>query len=146
MSHFVLLVLHLFAAITFVGTVFFEVLILEGIRKPLGRRAMLITEMAIAKRARGFMPYVIAVLYLAGIGMAWQYRAALAHPFATSFALLLWIKIALALSVLVHFITAMTLSGTGRLTSRHFQLIHLSVFTHVVLIVFLAKAMFFLNW
>ena len=40
MSHFVLVTLHLFAAIMFVGTVFFEVLILEGIRKPVGREAM----------------------------------------------------------------------------------------------------------
>jgi hypothetical protein len=59
---------------------------------------------------------------------------------------LLWIKIVLALSVLAHFITAMTLSGTGRLKSRHFQIIHLSVFCHVVLIVFLAKAMFYITW
>jgi len=47
---------------------------------------------------------------------------------------------------LAHFIIAMTLSGTGKLKSRHFKLIHLSVFCHVVLIVFLAKAMFYLSW
>jgi len=146
MSHFLLLTLHLFAAIMFVGTVFFEVLILEGIRQPLGREIMRTVELAIGARARRLMPFVMLVLYGAGIGMAWQYRAALAHPFASSFALLLAVKIVLALSVLVHFITAMTLSGTGRLKSRHFRLIHISVFCHVVLIVFLAKAMFYLHW
>jgi hypothetical protein len=52
----------------------------------------------------------------------------------------------LAVSVLGHFIVAMTLSGTGKLKSRHFQIIHLSVFCHVVLIVFLAKAMFYVSW
>jgi hypothetical protein len=51
----------------------------------------------------------------------------------------------LALSVLGHFLTAITLSGTGKLKSRHFQIIHLSVFAHVVAIVFLAKAMFYLG-
>lgn len=146
MSHFVLVTLHLFAAIMFVGTVFFEVLILEGIRKPVGREAMRTVELAIARRARRLMPFVILVLFGAGIGMAWQYRSELAHPLESSFALLLWIKIALALSVLGHFITAMTLSGTGKLKSRHFQIIHLSVFCHVVLIVFLAKAMFYISW
>lgn len=146
MSYVVLITLHLFAAIMFVGTVFFEVLILEGIRKPVGRETMRTVEIAIAQRARQFMPFVIAVLYVAGIGMAWQYYDALAHPFASSFALLLWIKIILALSVLAHFITAMTLSGAGKLKSRHFQIIHLSVFCHVVLIVVLAKAMFYINW
>lgn len=146
MSYFTVLTLHLFAAIIFVGTVFFEVLILEGIRKPVGREIMRTIELAIAQRARRLMPFVMLVLYAAGASMAWQYRSALAHPLASSFALLLWIKIALALSVLAHFITAITLSGTGKLKSRHFQIIHLSVFCHVVLIVFLAKAMFYISW
>jgi hypothetical protein len=146
MSYFALLTLHLFAAIMFVGTVFFEVLILEGIRNPVGRETMRTIELAIARRARRLMPFVILVLYLAGASMAWQYRDALAHPFASSFALLLWIKIVLALSVLAHFITAMTLGGTGRLKSRHFKFIHLSVFCHVVLIVLLAKAMLYVSW
>ena len=146
MSYFALLTLHLFAAIMFVGTVFFEVLILEGIRKPVGRETMRTIELAIARRARRLMPFVILALYLAGASMAWQYRDALAHPFASSFALLLWIKIVLALSVLAHFITAMTLGGTGRLKSRHFKIIHISVFCHVVLIVLLAKAMLYVTW
>jgi hypothetical protein len=142
----ILLILHLFAAIIFVGIVFFEVLILEGIRKPLGRETMRAVEMAIGQRARRFMPFVMLVLFGAGIGMAWNYRDALAHPFASSFGLLLTIKIVLALSVLAHFVTAMTLSGTGKLKSRHFKIIHVSVFCHVVLIVFLAKAMFYFTW
>lgn len=146
MTHAVLITLHLFAAIMFVGTVFFEVLILEGIRKPVGRETMRTVELAIGQRARRLMPFVILILYTAGISMAWQYRETLAHPFASSFATLLWIKIVLALSVLAHFITAMTLSGTGKLKSRHFKFIHLSVFCHVVLIVFLAKAMFYIEW
>lgn len=146
MSHFVLVTLHLFAAIMFVGTVFFEVLILEAIRKPVGREAMRTVEIEIGRRARRLMPFVILVLYGAGIAMAWQYRDALAHPFESSFATLLSLKILLALSVLVHFITAITLSARGRLRSRHFKLIHLSVFSHVVVIVFLAKAMFYLSW
>jgi hypothetical protein len=146
MGYFSLVTLHLFAAILFVGTVFFEVLILEGIRKPVGREAMRAVETAIGQRARRLMPFVILVLYGAGIGMAWQYRDVLAHPFGSGFATLLWIKIVLAASVLVHFITAVTLGARGRLKSRHFKLIHISVFCHVVLIVFLAKAMFYITW
>jgi hypothetical protein len=146
MSHFVLITLHLFAAIAFVGTVFFEVLILGSVRKTVGREAMRPIEIAIGTRARRLMPFVILVLYGAGIGMAWQYRDELAHPFDSSFATLLSIKIVLALSVLVHFITAITLGSRGKLRSRHFKLIHLSVFSHMVLIVFLAKAMFYVTW
>lgn len=146
MSYFVLNLLHLFAAIMFVGTVFFEVLILEAIRKPVGREAMRSVESAVARRARQLMPFVILVLYSAGLGMAWQYRAALAHPFDSSFATLLWIKIILAISVLVHFITAVTLGARGKLRSRQVRFIHISVFSHVLLIVFLAKAMFYISW
>lgn len=146
MSHFVLVTLHLFAAIMFVGTVFFEVLILEGIRKPVGHDVMRAVETAIGRRARRIMPFVMTILYGAGIAMAWQYRDHLAHPFESSFAALLSIKIVLAASVLVHFITAITLGAHGKLKSRHFRLIHLSVFCHVVLIVFLAKAMFYITW
>jgi hypothetical protein len=146
MSHFVLVTLHLFAAIMFVGTVFFEVLILEGIRKPVGRDTMRTVEVAIGRRARRLMPFVIVVLYLAGLSMAWQYRDSLAHPFASSFALLLWIKIILALSVLGHFITAIALISTGKMKSRHSRFIHLSVFCQVILIVFLAKGMFYITW
>ena len=146
MGYFALVTLHLFAAIMFVGTVFFEVLILEGIRRPVGRDVMRSVETAIGRRARRLMPFVILVLYGAGISMAWQYRDMLAHPFGSSFATLLWIKILLAVSVLAHFLTAVTLGARGKLKSRHFKLIHLSVFCHVVLIVFLAKAMFYITW
>jgi hypothetical protein len=146
MSQFILVTLHLFAAIMFVGTVFFEVLILESTRKPLGREVMRSVETAIGRRARRLMPFVMAILYAAGIAMAWQYRDALRHPFDSSFATLLTIESALAISVLAHFITAITLSARGKLKSRHFKLIHISVFCHVVLIVFLAKAMFYIAW
>ncbi|MBP7243380.1 hypothetical protein [Amaricoccus sp.] len=146
MSYFVLVTLHLLAAIAFAGTVFFEVLILESLRAPLGRDAMRAVESAVGRRARRVMPFVIAILYAAGIAMAWQYREHLAHPFGSSFATLLTIKIVLALSVFAHFVTAVTLGARGRLTSRRSRRIHVSVFCHVALIVVLAKAMFYVNW
>lgn len=45
-----------------------------------------------------------------------------------------------------HFIAAMTLSACGKLRSRHFKLVHISVFCHVVLIVLLAEAIFYVTW
>jgi hypothetical protein len=145
MSHLILLLLHLFAAFIFVGTVFFEVLMLEGIRSHVPRDAMRAVEIAIGQRARKFMPFVIIVLYGAGISMAWQYRGILAQPFDSVMGTLLSLKILLALSVLVHFITAIRRSAAGTLNARQFKLIHLSVFLHMLAIVFLAKAMFYLN-
>ncbi|NYT37646.1 hypothetical protein ERD78_10365 [Allopusillimonas soli] len=146
MDYNVLLTLHLFAAILFVGTVFFEVLILENVRKRVPREVMRTMEIAIGKVARKIIPWAILVLYSAGVGMAWQYRAILAHPLQSSFGLLLTIKIVLALSVLAHFLTAMTLLHTGKMRSVYFRRIHISIFIHMLGIVFLAKSMFYLHW
>ncbi|MDS1139144.1 hypothetical protein RE432_01765 [Pusillimonas sp. SM2304] len=146
MSYPLLLTIHLFAALMFIGTVFFEVLILESVRKHVPRDVMRTMEIAIGTRARRLMPWVLLVLYSAGAGMAWEHRAALAHPLDNSFGLLLTVKITLALSVFGHFLTAMTLRRKGKLHSIHFKYIHLSVFCHMIGIVLLAKAMFYLHW
>ncbi len=146
MSYSLLLVLHLFAALVFVGTVFFEVLILENVRKHLPRETMRAVEAAIGNRARVLMPWVLLVLYGAGIGMAWQYRAALAQPLASGCGLMLSLKILLALSVFGHFVTAMVWRRRGLLGGRRSRVLHLSVFCHMVAIVLLAKGMFHLNW
>lgn len=146
MSYGVLLALHLLAAIAFVGTVFFEVVMLEGVRRHLPRETMREVERAIGNRATAVMPWVLLTLYAAGIGMAWQYREALAQPLASSFGLLLTIKIVLALSVFGHFATAMIWRRRGVLGGRRSRKLHLSVFGHVLLIVLLAKAMFHWSW
>ncbi|WP_411833895.1 CopD family copper resistance protein [Pseudoxanthomonas mexicana] len=146
MSHYyLLLIAHLFAALVFVGTVFFEVLILESVRKRVPKNVMHQIEAGIGQRARQLMPWVLLVLYGSGIGMAWHYRAALAQPFASTFGLLLTIKIALALSVFGHFLTAMWLRSRGRLVSSRSRRLHLSLFFHMVGIVLLAKGMFHLG-
>ncbi|WP_353235242.1 hypothetical protein [Diaphorobacter ruginosibacter] len=144
MTYPVLLTIHLFAALFFIGTVFFEVLMLEGIRKKIPREVMRQVEIAIGNRARRIMPWVLLALFSAGIGMALtRYSGLLAAPLQSHFALMLWLKIALATSVFGHFLTAMTLRRKGKLHSGHFRVIHLSVFTHMVAIVLLAKWMFY---
>lgn len=146
MNYGLLLALHLLAAIAFVGTVFFEVVMLEGVRRHLPQETMRDVERAIGNRATTVMPWVLLTLYAAGIGLAWQHRATLAQPLASSFGLLLALKIALALSVFGHFATAMVWRRRGALGGRRSRRLHLSVFFHVLAIVLLAKAMFYLQW
>jgi hypothetical protein len=141
----VLLTLHLLAALVFIGTVFFEVLILENVRKHLPHDTMREVERAVGNRARALISWVLLVLYSAGVGMAWQHRTALEHPFASSFGLLLSLKIVLAIGVFGHFLTAMAWRRRGQLRGRRSRLLHLSVFAHVVAIVLLAKAMLYLH-
>ncbi|HFH3236527.1 TPA: CopD family copper resistance protein [Pseudomonas aeruginosa] len=147
MSYPILLTLHLFAALIFIGAVFFEVLILESVRKRLPPALMREVERGIGRRARRLMPWVLLVLFGAGLGMVWmRYLPLLADPLASSFGTLLGLKILLALSVLGHFFTAMFLLLRGRMNSTYFRRIHLSVFSHMVGIVLLAKGMFYLGW
>jgi len=141
-----LLILHLLAAFVFVGTVTFEVLFLEPVQKRLPPDVRKALGSQLAPRVRSVLPWAVVVLYLAGLGLAWQYRSALAAPFASSFSILLSLKIALALSVLVHVATALTLARRQRLTGALSRRMHVSVFCHMVLIVVLAKAMFYLTW
>lgn len=142
MHYSILLTLHLFGALMFAGAVFFEVLILEGARRHVDRDAMRAVEQAIGKRARRIMPWVLLVLYGAGLSMAWHYRAVLAHPLHSTFGTLLTIKILLAFSVLAHFIRAVTWVAQGRMTRARSSIVHYSVFVHVIGIVLLAKIMF----
>lgn len=146
MSYLLLLLLHLFAALVFVGAVFFEVLFLANVRRRLPREAMGKVEGAIGDRARALMPWVLLALYGSGIAMAWQYRAALAQPLQSGLGSLLWLKILLALSVFGHFVAAMAWRRRGLLNGRRSRLLHLSVFCHMVAIVLLAKAMFRVAW
>ena len=144
MSYPILLTLHLFAALIFIGTVFFEVLILESVLKKIPAKAMILVERGIALRARKLMPWVLLTLFGAGLGMVWQrYLPLLATPLASSFGTLLALKILLAISVLGHFLAAMFLLKSGRMNARYSRVIHISLFCHMVAIVILAKAMFY---
>lgn len=146
MSYGLLLTLHLLAAIAFAGTVFFEVVMLEGVRKHLPAETLRALERAIGNRATAIMPWVLLTLYTCGLGLAWQHRAALAPPWGSSFGLLLGLKMALALSVFGHFACAMWWRHRGTLRGRRSRRLHLSVFCHVLAIVLLAKAMFYVQW
>ena len=93
----ILLILHLFAALIFIGTVFFEVLVLESVRKHVPAEAMRLIEQGIGRRARQLMPWVLLALFGAGLGMLWlRYLPALAAPLASSFNTLLTLKVMLA--------------------------------------------------
>ncbi|MBC3372956.1 hypothetical protein HU762_03285 [Pseudomonas sp. SWRI92] len=146
MTYLLFLTLHLFAALIFIGTVFFEVLFLESIRQQLPTKVMVLLEQGISRRARQLMPWVLLVLFGAGVAMVWlRYRAVLASPLQSSFGVLLGLKILLAASVLGHFLRAMWLFRSGRMKAGYVRFIHASVFLHLVAIVLLAKGMFYLN-
>lgn len=140
-------IVHLFCAITFVGGVFFETLVLSAIHtKNVSREARREVEKAVTRRAVRVMPWVVGGVFVSGLVLAHRYTAAFAAPFAASFNTQLCLKVLLAFSVLVHFLIAVTKMRRGTLTAAWSKYIHLAVFCHMVLIVLLAKTMFYLAW
>ncbi|MGQ0710812.1 MAG: CopD family copper resistance protein [Rhodoferax sp.] len=138
---------HLFCAAVFIGIVAFEVLVLEGVRQHLPVSHMALVEEGIHRRGRRVMPWFVGLLFASGVTMAvFSYGQSLASPWSSPLGTLLALKITLAASVLVHFILAMKHAICGTMSSKRFKYTHLSVFIHMVLIVFLAKGMFYLRW
>ncbi|CAD5200231.1 CopD family copper resistance protein [Pseudomonas sp. FEN] len=138
-----LLVTHLLAAIAFIGTLFFEVCIWHAARRQLTEGTQASADQAIAVRSRKVLHGVVLLLYGAGIGLAWQHRGALSHPLDSSFASLLSLKITLALSIVGHYLLLAYWLQRARLTARRADWIRRSILGHMVLIVILAKAMFY---
>lgn len=136
--------LHLLCAITFIGAVFFEVLVVEPIEKhlPLGVGEQ-IAE-AIPRRVRTFMPVVVALLYLTGGAMFWVHYSARPDFFHSRFGVLLTLKIALTFAVLGVFVISMRAALKGTMDVCRFRYTHRIVAGLMLGIVLLAKGMFYL--
>lgn len=142
-EHYLIIqILHLLSAMTFGGVVIFEVLILESLHGRLSKDVMMEIESGIIYRARQFMPLVIIMLYATGILLLRAHFPDLTTMPESSFGRLLMVKVALAAIVLVCFISAMTLHFLDKMNPAIFKAIHLTVFSCIVGIVVLAKAMF----
>jgi len=138
--------IHLLCATTFIGVVFFEVLLLEGIRKRVGDAVMEQVEVGLIGRARRIMPWVVGTLFATGIYMGYVHFSAMGLSWSNAFSVLLALKALLAFSVLVHFVTALRAAHAGCMSSTRFKYTHFSVAIHMLLIVILAKAMFYVSW
>ncbi|MFQ6572242.1 CopD family copper resistance protein [Pseudomonas sp. UM16] len=138
-----LLVVHLLAAIAFIGTLFFEVVIWQTVRRQLPTSAQPPADQALSVRSRKVLHAVVLLLYGAGIGLAWHHRAALRHPLDSSFASLLSLKIVLALSIIGHYLLLAYWLQRGRLNEQRARWIRWSILGHMLVIVMLAKGMFY---
>ncbi len=146
MAHYygLFVTIHLLCAITFVGAVFFEVLVIEPLEKklPSGLGAQLAE--AIPAHVRKFMPVIVALLFLTGGAMYWIHYSARPDFFSSRFGILLTIKMTLAFAVLSVFVTAMRASIKGTMDLCRFNHTHRIVAGLMLAIVLLAKGMFYL--
>ena len=144
-SYGLLHVLHLLSAIGFIGTLFYEVAILATVKPQLDPEQLVRLERALGARTRTVLHGVVVLVYGSGLGLVWQHRQALNAPFASSFATLLTLKIALAVGVFISFGAVAMLLRSGRMTPALYRQLHWVVLAQMLLIVLLAKAMFYLH-
>ncbi|HEX7342124.1 MAG TPA: hypothetical protein VF269_07585 [Rhodanobacteraceae bacterium] len=135
--------IHLSCAIIFVGAVVFEVIILESLHHEFEVATMQRIEAAVMKRARRFMPFVVALLFLSGFYL-FDYHCNDFQCVGTTFGDLLLAKVFLAFGVLAVFVSVMWAGIHGRMNMCRFRYTHRIVLGLMIGIVFLAKAMFFL--
>ncbi|MGK9419647.1 hypothetical protein ACSSUR_26395 [Pseudomonas cedrina] len=138
MLYSLLLIVHLLAAIAFIGTLFFEVVIWHSAREELAWSAQIMSEQAIARRARRVLHLVVVVLYGAGLGLAWHYWGV---PWGSRFGVLLSLKIGLALSIVGHYLVLAYWLSRKRLSARRALWVRRSILGHMLVIVVLAKWM-----
>lgn len=138
--------LHLTAAAFFIGGAFFEVMILSRATHELDADNHARFSSALGQRARKVMHWVALVLFGAGIGMAWQHRAALHAPLESAFGTLLTLKIILAFSILGHFLLFVFLLRRGLMNAQRSRRLHISILLHMVGILLLAKSLFVISW
>jgi hypothetical protein len=138
-----ILLLHLACAIVFVGAVAFEVLVLESLHRRFDADTMQRIEAAVMGRARRFMPFVVALLFLSGFAL-FDLRCGGFACLGTRFGYWLLLKVALAFGVLGVFASAIVAGARGRMNPCRFRTTHRIILAMMVGIVFLAKAMFVL--
>ncbi|WP_254424019.1 MULTISPECIES: hypothetical protein [unclassified Rhodanobacter] len=138
-----IVLIHLSCAILFVGSVAFEVLVIESLHRHFDGAIMQRIEQAVMARARRFMPLVVILLFASG-GMLFDIRCAGISCIGTRFGNLLLLKMLLAFGVLGVFVNAMRAMRSGRMNVCRFRHTHRVVLGLMIGIVFLAKIMFYL--
>ena len=144
MTYLLIKTLHLLAAIAFIGTLFFQVLILAPAAQRLDPSVRGLLSPVLGQQARHVIHVVAIVLYGAGLMLAWPYRSLLANPLSSTFGTLLSLKILLALMIIGHYAALIFLRRSQRVTERVMYLLNVSLLLHAVLLVICAKSMFVL--
>ncbi|WP_022963832.1 membrane protein [Halopseudomonas pelagia] len=134
--------LHLLMAIAFIGTLFFQVFILAPVGRQLSQELRGRMAVLYGQQARRVIHWVALLLYGAGVALVWPYRQALADPLASSFSVLLSLKLLLAVLIIGHYVALIALRSQECVTERGMRLLNISLLVHAVVLVFCAKAMF----
>ena len=144
MTYVTLKSLHLLATIAFIGTLFFQVVILWPATRNMSAEPIETARQAIKKRAQGVIHWAGLFVYGVGLALVWPYRSYLLDPFASTFSLFLSLKLLLAALILLHYVALAFLRRSGILGERGTYWLNVSVLLLAVLLVLCSKGMFLL--
>lgn len=142
MTYSIVLIIHLFCAVIFIGYVFADVIVLPTMKKVLDENAYKDVTTALSNRARMIFPFSVLVLVLSGGFMLSKYINSEAGFLSTSLQQLLMLKVLVALVIvsgIVYSLSRRFLKKTPHPIMKHF---HKIVLVLGIIIIILAKLMF----
>lgn len=144
MTYLALKTLHLLAAATFIGSLFFQIFVLWPASRHLPTESLSELDQSVRRRFMLVIHLVALVLYGAGFGLLTNYWKHLQTPFSTNFSMLLSLKLILATSIIVHYLALAATRRRAPVGPVGMRWINTSLLLHAALIVVCAKAMFML--
>lgn len=142
MEYTLVLVLHLFCAIIFIGFVFADVIVLPAMKKVLSQSEHEKVMATISARARMIFPLSVLLLVLSGGYMITKYVNSEVGIISTSLQQLLWLKVLLALLIVAGIVYSLFCKITKRTSHPMMKHFHKFVLLVGIGIIFLAKFMF----
>ena len=142
MIYSIVLIIHLFCAIIFIGFVFADLIVLPAMKKVLNQDEYQKATLAISNRARMIFPISLLILILTGGFMFSKYINMEAGIFNSSLQILLFIKFILAMLIasgVIYSLSCKFLKKTPNPIMKHF---HKFVLVVGIAIIILAKLMF----
>ncbi|PAF43802.1 copper resistance protein CopD [Helicobacter sp. 11S03491-1] len=138
-----LLIIHLICAIIFIGYLFFDVVIFPSIQKTFGEEISSKAAEGISKRGTKIMPICVLILAISGGMMVSNYIGGDLGYFHSTFQKILILKIFLACLIFAMIIVSLSYKFIFKKPSPIGKIIHPVALTLGIIIVVLAKLMFY---
>jgi len=135
-------VIHLFAAIFFLGFVFSDVVILPVLHKDFDKNTVMEIKNSISSRARKIFPITVLILILSGGFMFSKYINSSIGFTGSSLQVLLLIKFLLASIIVLGIIYSLSCKVLKKQPHNVMQKFHTYVLILGIIIIILAKLMF----
>lgn len=139
----VALIIHLLCAIIFIGFIFADVVVFKGLDEKYSKEESRQIKETIYKRGVKIYPFSLLLLFLTGGFMFSKYVNSDMGYFTTPLQQLLWLKLSLVMLIIFGVLYALLCRVRGVKSAAFMEYFHTIALVLGVLIVVIAKLMFF---